>query len=109
MFGFDDALMLANSKAGASLFGGIGQGIGDAIGGGGGPMVSGGTVDARSFMDGSGWTVSTGKSKADGGDRSQGENMPTATSMGASLQGGMSTTTVLLVVLVLAFMWKARQ
>lgn len=32
-------------------------------------MVSGGAVDARSGMDGSGWTVSTGGSNAQGGAR----------------------------------------
>ncbi|MFN3812157.1 MAG: hypothetical protein ACK4S6_16250 [Roseateles asaccharophilus] len=46
---------------------GLGKGLGDAIGGGGGPMISGGTTDARGFMDGSGWTVSTGRSRASGG------------------------------------------
>ena len=30
-----------------------------------------GGVDARSFMDGSGWTISTGASKAVGGARTQ--------------------------------------
>lgn len=62
MFGFDDALALANTKAGASLA----KGIGDALGGGG-PLVSGAPIDARSFMDGAGWTVSTGRAKASGG------------------------------------------
>ncbi|MDN3923312.1 hypothetical protein QWJ38_23920, partial [Pelomonas sp. PFR6] len=47
---------------------GLGKGVGDAISGGGGPMISGGsTIDSRSFMDGSGWTVSTGGSRATGG------------------------------------------
>jgi len=60
-----------DSKAGAnavgSLAGGLGKGLGDAIGGGPAvPMISGGPVDSRSFMDGSGWTVSTGSSKANG-------------------------------------------
>jgi hypothetical protein len=54
-----------------SLGGGLGKGLGDAIGGGGGgPMVSGGKTDARSGMDGSGWAVATGGSKATGGARS---------------------------------------
>lgn len=50
-----------------NLGSGLGKGLGDAIGGGGGPMISGSQLDARSFMDGSGWTVSTGGSKAEGG------------------------------------------
>jgi hypothetical protein len=54
------------------LGGGLGKGLGDAIGGGGGPMVSGGTTDARSGMDGSGWTVTTGGSRATGATRGSG-------------------------------------
>lgn len=50
-----------------NLGSGLGKGLGDAIGGGGGPLVSGSSMDARSFMDGSGWTVSTGSSRATGG------------------------------------------
>lgn len=53
------------------LGGGLGKGLGDAIGGGG-PMVSGGTTDARSGMDGSGWTVTTGGSRATGATRGSG-------------------------------------
>lgn len=33
----------------------------------GGPMTTAAQTDARSFMDGSGWTVATGKSTARGG------------------------------------------
>lgn len=58
------------AQMGATFAGGVGKGVGDAISGagGGGPMVSGGgTNDARSFMDGSGWTVATGRSTAKGG------------------------------------------
>lgn len=59
-----------------------------------------GQIDARSFMDGSGWTVSTGAStKATGGDRAQGSDawgdVPTTSSMpsmaGLGL-GGMTPT-----------------
>lgn len=63
MFGFDDALALANTKAGAELAKGIGSAfasVPDNLVSGGGP------IDARSFMDGAGWTVSTGRSKATG-------------------------------------------
>ncbi len=83
--------MFLASKAGASLAGGIGKGLGDAIGGGGGPMVSGGTTDARSMMDGSGWTVSTGSSRATGG-RAGGATMgqPTAPAFGYADQAGMN-------------------
>jgi hypothetical protein len=56
----------------ANFAGGLGKGLGDAIGGGGGPMVSGGGWDFRSAFDNSGWTVSTGSSKATGGARSGG-------------------------------------
>lgn len=82
---------LLNSKGAASLMGGLGKGIGDALGGGG-PMVSGGTVDARSFMDGSGWTVSTGSSRATGGRSGGGTMAPAAASPfyggGDSMQAG---------------------
>lgn len=67
--------LLANSKAASSFFGGLGS----ALGGDPGPVVSGGTVDARSFMDGSGWTVSTGSSRATGGNRDQGPGFGPAT------------------------------
>lgn len=50
-----------------NLGSGLGKGLGDAIGGGGGPLVSGSSMDARSFMDGSGWTVSTGGGSSTGG------------------------------------------
>lgn len=65
--------MLLNSKAGASLAGSIGQGLA----GGAMPstMTSGGQMDARSFMDGSGWTVSTGKSNTTGATGGGGASM----------------------------------
>lgn len=85
MFGFDDALMLANTKAGGALA----KGIGDALGGGG-PLVSGAPIDARSFMDGAGWTVSTGRAKAIGGTVSRDrEDSPVLGSASGSLQAGM--------------------
>lgn len=93
MFGFDDALALANTKAGASLA----KGIGDAIGGGG-PLVSGAPIDARSFLDGAGWTVSTGRAKAIGGTVSQDrEDSPALGSAGSAMQAGMGGPLGLLV------------
>lgn len=57
----------AGSNAVGSLAGGLGKGLGDAIGGANRPpVISGGPADSRSFMDGSGWTVSTGSSRASG-------------------------------------------
>lgn len=62
-----DLTAFLGSKFAGNMGAGIGQGIGQALGGGdAGPMMAGGPVDARSFMDGSGWTVSTGSSKATG-------------------------------------------
>lgn len=57
----------------AGSFGaGLGQGVGDALGGPKGPLISGsGAFDLRGFLDGSGWTVSTGSSKATGATRTQ--------------------------------------
>lgn len=52
----------------AQFAGGLGKSLGDGVTGGGGPLVSGGgALDARSFMDGSGWTVATGGSRSKGG------------------------------------------
>lgn len=63
------------AKAGAA-FGPWGAAAGALLGGaadiassGGGPQLLSSAVDARSFMDGSGWTVSTGQGKSTGGDR----------------------------------------
>ena len=78
--------LAAGAQAGAA-FGPWGAAIGGAAGLVGdiansptGPMISGGgAIDARSFMDGSGWTVSTGSSKATGGK-----------SGGGSQDGGLS-------------------
>jgi|GEM_PF-6593992 len=95
----------------SNLAGGLGKGLGDAIGGGGGPMVSGGSVDARSAFDGSGWTVSTGSSKATGGARSGGgsdmggTSAPPWASSGAS-QAGFGWLPALLL-LGVALAWKA--
>jgi hypothetical protein len=61
---------LLASPAAAQMMGGIGQGIGAAIGAPDGPMTSGGgRFDLRSAFDGSGWTVSTGRSSATGSTR----------------------------------------
>lgn len=83
MFGFDDAVMLANTKAGAELAKGVGTGIAEAakgiFGDDTGVMQSGGgPIDSRGFLDGSQWTVSTGKGKATGGNRTSGEAFPGA-------------------------------
>lgn len=66
------------AKAGAAFgpwgaaIGGAAGLVGDLAADGGGPMVSGGGVfDLRGWMDGSGWTVSTGSSNAAGGARTQ--------------------------------------
>lgn len=68
----------AGAQAGAA-FGPWGAAIGGAMGavsdiaGAGGPMTSGsGLWDMRNSFDGSGWTVSTGGSKATGGARTGG-------------------------------------
>jgi hypothetical protein len=57
----------------AQFAGSFGSSLGAGMGGGGGPgggaplLSGGGALDARSFMDGSGWTVATGGSRARGG------------------------------------------
>lgn len=100
MFGFDDAIALANTKAGASLA----QGIGSALAGG--PVTSGAPIDARAFMDGAGWTVSTSRSKAIGGAVGQArEDSPVLGSAGPQLAGlGGPLGLLLLVGLVVAYL-----
>lgn len=74
--------MVAGAQAGAA-FGPWGALIGGAMGGAsdlGSQALSGANeskanTDARSFYDGSGWTVSTGSSRATGGARSGGPDM----------------------------------
>ena len=111
MFGFDDALALANTKAGSALAGSIGN----ALGGGPTNITSGAPVDARSFMDGSGWTVSTGRGKATGGERQQQSDPSVWPSVAtradpAPMQAGLGGTTgIVVAVMVLAMIWKARQ
>lgn len=90
--------LAAGAQAGAA-FGPWGAAIGGALGaasdlaqGGAGPstMISGAPVDARSFMDGSGWTVSTGSSNATGG-KSGGASMGTVGKDGQhALMGSMA-------------------
>jgi hypothetical protein len=76
-----------------NMAGGVGKGLGEAIGGGGGPLFSGGgSTDARSFMDGSGWTVSIGSAKAMGGARTGGPElgaMPAGSAFAQPQQAGM--------------------
>ena len=101
MFGFDDAIALANTKAGASLA----QGIGSALAGG--PVTSGAPIDARAFMDGAGWTVSTGRSKASGGTVAQDrEDSPVLGRAQSTMQAGLGGPLGLLLMggLVVAYM-----
>ena len=122
-----DFASFLDSKAGTnalgSLAGGIGKGLGDAIGGGQAvPMISGGPVDSRSFMDGSGWTVATGGSKTTGatiqgreGFGASVTQMPQSAYGGAFQSGGMSLagfsgstlSTLMLLGLVFA-VWRSR-
>lgn len=55
------------AAVGMQFAGQVAQGLGQAIGGGGGPMVSEASVDGRGFFDGSGWSVATGGGRATGG------------------------------------------
>jgi len=113
------------AKAGAA-FGPWGAAAGAVLGGvadvassGGGPQLQSAAVDARSFMDGSGWTVSTGSSKSTGGDRTQeGDGMLTSGSVAASQPlaafapsqaGGVSFSTLLLLLVAGGIVWKLRQ
>ena len=73
---------LINSKAAASFMGSFGE----ALGGGAGPAVSSAQADARSFFDGSGWTVSTGSGRATGGTSGGGMRAPGGTG-GAAAPG----------------------
>jgi len=74
------------SAAGAAF-----GGLADIAGAGGGPQVLSSAVDARSFMDGSGWTVSTGSSKATGGERRDAASMLGGSTIAApqALQAGV--------------------
>lgn len=55
------------AAVGMQFAGQVAQGLGQAIGGGGGPMISEASVDGRGFLDGSGWSVATGGGRATGG------------------------------------------
>ena len=112
------------AKAGAA-FGPWGAAAGAVLGGvadvassNGGPQMQSAAVDARSFMDGSGWTVSTGASKSTGGDRTQeGDGMMTSASVAsgspfaglAQQSGGLSFSMVLLLMVGAGIAWKLRQ
>ena len=99
------------AKAGAA-FGPWGAAIGGAAGLAGdiansptGPMLSGAPVDARSFMDGSGWTVSTGRASATGADIQRGDAMPASgadwsSPAGGTLQAGFGGASGLLLLLL---------
>lgn len=61
---------LLASQAGQRFAGNLGSSLGSGLGnalGGGGPLVSGASVDGRGFLDGSGWTVATSGASARGG------------------------------------------
>lgn len=93
----------AGQRFAGSFGGSLGAGLGNALGGGG-PLVSGASVDGRGFLDGSGWTVATGSSRATGGT-SGGLSAPgrapdapdygaTPTRAGAGLIGGLLLVSV---------------
>jgi len=112
------------AKAGAA-FGPWGAAAGAVLGGvadvassNGGPQMSSAAIDARSFMDGSGWVVSTGTSKATGGDRTQeGAGMLTGPSVTSAAPfagltqagGGVSFSGLLLLLVGAGIVWKLRQ
>lgn len=80
----------AAAQAASQLAGGVAQGMG-------GPNLSGGTVTPT--LDGSGWTVSTGGSRATGSTRS---DAPLGTLMGSmGTEGLMWVGAALLLVLAL--------
>lgn len=101
------------AKFAGQLGAGLGQGLGDAIGGGGGgPTITGGQTDARSFMDGSGWTVSTGRGSATGARQDGRSTMggPSVAQPAPLAMAGMGDNPLMLV-LLLAFgyaVWKSR-
>lgn len=101
-----DFMALANTKLASSL----GQGLGEALGGPKGPTISGGgTMDARSFMDGSGWVVATGSAKATGGDRTQGEAWgPSTVNTPQPLQAGMGVGGWLLLLVFAGMVYRSR-
>lgn len=72
----------------AKFAGSLGGSLGQAIGGQPlGPTISGGApMDSRGFMDGSGWTVATGRSTATGG--TSGGTRQDGASAGAPAWGG---------------------
>ena len=86
--------LAAGAQAGAAFgpwgaaIGGAAGLVGDIANSPAGPMISGGgAIDARSFMDGSGWTVSTKATggKSGGGSQDGGLSQPgnPASSLGA--------------------------
>lgn len=85
-----------------SVGAGLGKGIGDAIGGGSAPLVSGGGWDFRNAFDGSGWTVSTGSSRAQGGSSggldNSGQPPALGQSFGLANQAGFGGITAWLMV-----------
>lgn len=99
---------LAGAKQGAA-FGpwgaAIGAGVGvasDVIGKEtGGSNTAGGPLDARSGFDGSGWTVSTGRSTATGARDARSNTDPQGTGLGP-MQAGFSTPMIVLMLLVVA-------
>jgi hypothetical protein len=100
-----DPLSSFVGNLGSGLGSGLGKGLGDAIGGGGGPLISGGGWDFRSNFDGSGWTVSTGNSRATGGARTGGTSQDgsPAGPVGLPQQAGLGFVGTLLMVGVFAY------
>lgn len=102
----------------AQFAAGAGKSLGEGItGGGGGPMVSGGgAMDARSFMDGSGWTVATGGSRSKGGTvgaKSQDGTLEAPPGYGAdgATQAGVSPVMagVMLAMVAGGYLWSRRK
>jgi hypothetical protein len=75
----------------------------------GGPSSASGYTDARAFMDGSGWTVSTGRAKATGGTITKGDpwgesgQAPAAAGGGAPLMAAGMDPTIMLALLAVGF------
>lgn len=113
--------LAAGAKAGAA-FGPWGSAAGAALGAAadiagaaGGPQSNQVAFDARSWMDGSGWTVSTGSGRATGGDRRQegaafdAGHGGAGVFAGAPSQAGIgSFGAVLLGLVLLGLLWKAK-
>lgn len=72
------------------------QALGAAVAGGPSAAHSGVIGDTRNWLDGSGWTVSTGSARAQGGTIAPASSAP---ALAGSLLGGIDMTTALLGIL----------